>query len=242
MFANVAFIRNNEIMINMTILKCLLFGILFTLSVKSYAQGLLDLGETSPSDTLLVTSIRSKNAVSISIGSTLMNGDLENPDFENFLELKLKRFITPKIGVSGNLKKFDIKNYDFKNEGFLSGDLNVEWYVLPDQYFTPYFFVGPGLLISNNFEDKNYKGQAGIGLEYLFNPYIAVVGVFEVNYIYDEQKGSMLMQDANQLYYNAVIGVQFYFGNNKYSKTRKSKKKLSKNEPSIIKSNSIDHY
>ena len=225
-----------------TTIKCLLLNAILFFSVESFAQGLLDIGEKSPLDSLSVTSLRPKTGVLIAVGSTLINGDFNKPDFENFLELQLKYFISPEIAISGNLKKFDIENYDFKDQGFLSGDLNAELYILPNQKFTPYIFAGPGILISNDFDDKNYKVQGGLGLEFLLNDYLAVFGSLEVNYIYDEQNGSMLLQEADQLYYNARIGIMFYFGSCKHSKSVKSKKKLSKNEPSIIKSNTIGYY
>ncbi|WP_204345561.1 hypothetical protein [Psychroserpens algicola] len=225
-----------------TTIKCLLMIVFLFLSVNSFAQGLLEIGEKPPEDSLSVTTLRSKNAISISIGSALLNGDFNDSDFENFLELQLKRFIAPKFAISGNIKKFDIKNYDFEEQGFLSGDLNVEWLILSNDKFSPFIFVGPGILLSNDFNDKNYKVQGGFGLEHLITNNFAVYGALEANYIYDEQKGSMLLQEADQLYFNGSIGILFYFGNRNYSKAVKSKKKLSKNEPSIIKSNTIGYY
>lgn len=233
---------NNVIMTKTTTIKWLLLTAFICFTTEFYAQGLLDIGEKYASDTLTVTSLRSKTSISIGAGAIVMNGDLSDPDFENFLKLQLKHFISPRIAISGNLKKFDIDNYDFKDQGFLSGDLNAEWYILPNQKFTPYVFAGPGLLISNDFDDKNYKVQGGIGLEFLLSDCLALFGSLEANYIYDEQKGSMLLQEADQLYYNATIGISFYFGDCKYSKNGKSKKRLSENAPSIIKSNTIGYY
>ncbi|MDG5492584.1 hypothetical protein [Psychroserpens sp. SPM9] len=225
-----------------TMIKCVLLTAFLCCSVQSFAQVLLEIGEKSAADSLLLTSLRSKNGISVSAGSTLLNGDFNTPDYENFLELQLKRFVTTKIAISGNVKKFDIKNYDFEDQGFLSGDLNAEWYILSNHKLTPYVFAGPGILLSNDFKDQNYKVQGGVGLEYLLIDCLAILGALEANYIYDEQNGSMLLQEADQLYYNARIGLLFYFGNRSYSKSSKSKKRLSKNEPSIIKSNTIGYY
>lgn len=224
-----------------TLIKCMLLNVFVWLSVESFAQELLDIEQNTYEDSLSSRLLRPKNSVSIGLGSSLTNDDLSNPDYENFLVLQLNRFITPKLVISGNVKKFDIKNFDFQEEGYLSGDLNLEWYMLPEQVFTPFIFAGPGLLISNDFDDKNYKVQGGFGLEYLFIENVAVVGSIEVNYIYDEQKGSQLLQQANGLYYNASIGIQYYFGNNNYSNNRNSRKKTIKNGPSVINSNTIDN-
>ncbi|WP_156115503.1 hypothetical protein [Psychroserpens sp. Hel_I_66] len=201
----------------------------------------MDIGEKSASDSLWNSSIRLKNAISISGGSTLMNNDIGAPDFENFIELKFKRFIAPSIAISGNIKKFDIKNYDFKDNGFLSGDLNLEWILLPRNNFSPIFYAGPGLLISNDFEDKNYKVQGGLGFDFMVNSCVSIVGALGVNYVYNEQKGSQLLQSMNSLYYNATIGVQFYFGKRFLSKSRSRNKKLNKNDATIIQSNTINN-
>ncbi|WP_040282466.1 hypothetical protein [Psychroserpens damuponensis] len=215
------------------------------LTVNSYAQELLDIGEKSASESLLSTALRSKTAISIGVGSTLLNGDFKTSDYENFLEFQLKQSVTSKLIISGNLKKFDVKNYDFDKYGFLSGDLNLEWYMLPNNKLTPYLYAGPGLLISNDFDDKNYKVQGGIGLDYLINNWLGIVASIEANYIYDEQNGSQLLQKADGLYYNANIGLQFYFGNGTYAtrgskrKKRRKKEKTIKEKSSIIESNWI---
>ena len=228
-----------------TTLKCLLFNLCLLLSMQSFAQELLDVGESQAEDSISNTLLRSKNAIYLGGGSSLINGDISNLDFENYFELKLKRFISPNIAINGNVKKFDIENFDFKEEGYLSGDLNVEWYILPEEKFSPYIFAGPGILTSNNFKDQNYKVQGGFGLEYLITNCIAVAGTLEANYIYDEQNGSQLLQEADNLYYNVSVGVQFYFGNDSKSKSTKAKlpkKKLSENESTVINSNLIGQY
>lgn len=224
-------------MIKTTCINYLVLCLVFLFTVDSFAQELLDIGEKPVSDTLQIASLRSKNAISFGAGSTLLNGDFNTPEYENFLGLQLKRFITKNLVVSGNIKKFDIKNYDFDENGFLSGDLNLEWYLLPKNKLTPYLYVGPGLLISNDFKDKNYKVQGGLGLDFLINNYIGIVASIEANYIYDEQNGSQLLQEAEGLYYNATIGIQFYFGNRKTSSSSKnSKKKKTMIEESTIES------
>ncbi|MEM5566759.1 hypothetical protein WNY78_16685 [Psychroserpens sp. AS72] len=231
-------------MIKTTHINYFIYVLILLFTVKLSAQELLDIGEKPASDSLLTTSLRSKNAISFGAGSALLNGDFNTPDFENFLEFQLKRFITPKFVISGNLKKFDVENYDFDEIGFLSGDLNIEWYLFPNNKFTPYLFAGPGILISNDFEDKNYKAQGGLGLDFLINNWFGIVATLEANYIYDEQNGSQLLQEADGLYYNATVGLQFYFGNGTNStrvskKKKKEKEMTKKQQSSIIDSNWI---
>jgi curli production assembly/transport component CsgG len=222
-------------MIKPTTKKCLVLLAVLILSIQSFAQELTTVGETPVADSLSKSSLRSKTIIMVGVGSTLLNGDLNSPDYENFIQLQLKQFITHNLNINGNLKKFDIKTYDFKDNGFLSGDLNVEWYVFPNHKLTPSVYVGAGILTSNNLEDQNYKIQGGLGLDYLITNKIAVAASLETNYIYDEQKGSQLLQEANHLYFNALLGLHFYLGNSKSTTTKKSKK----NQVSIINSNLI---
>ena len=226
-------------MIKTTCINSLVFSFVLLFTLNSFAQELLDIGEKSALDSLKATSLRSKNAISFGVGSILLNGDFDTPDYENFLEIQLKRFIAPKFAISGNLKKFDIENYDFDENGFLSGDLNIEWYLFPQKKFTPYLYIGPGLLISNDFNDKNYKAQGGLGLDFLISNWFCIVGSIDANYIYDEQNGSQLLQEADGLYYNATIGIQFYFGNRNNSNSRASKKKKATKENSTKQESSI---
>ncbi|WP_431135715.1 hypothetical protein [Psychroserpens mesophilus] len=222
-------------MIKPTIVKHVLLNVMLLFSIQSFTQELTDIGDNPVSDSVSNSSIRTKNIIMVGVGSTLLNGKLSSPDYENFIQLQLKRFISPNFNVNGNLKKFDIKNYDFHTNGFLSGDLNIEWYVCPNNKLTPYTYLGVGLLTSNNFEDQNYKVQGGLGLDYLITDNIAVTGSIEANYIYDEQKGSQLMQEADHLYFNALIGLHFYVGNI----NKQPKRKIKKNETSVINSNLI---
>jgi hypothetical protein len=232
--------QNNVIMIKTTCIGCLVFCLVLLFTVDSFAQGLLDIGEKPASDSLAVTSLRSKNAISFGAGIALLNSDFSASDYENFIALQFKQFVTSKLAISGNLKKFDIENYDFKDNGFFSGDLNAEWYLFPNKEITPYFYAGPGLLISNDFEGKNYKVQGGVGLDFLINDWISVVGSLEVNYIYDVQNGSQLLQEAGGLYYNANVGILFYFGKGTSPNKKVAKKeKTGKQESSIIESNWI---
>ncbi|WP_323788778.1 hypothetical protein [Psychroserpens sp.] len=225
-------------MITPTTIKHAIMCVFLMLSIHSFSQGLISVGEKPNSDSLSNSKLRTKNIIMVGVGSTLLNGEMNAPEYENFIQIQYKRFVIPNLNINGNLKKFDIKNYDFETNGFLSGDLNLEWYVFPSNKFTPYIYVGAGILTSNNFEDQNYKTQGGVGVDYLITDNIALTGSIEANYIYDEQKGSRLMQEVDQLYVNALIGFNFYFGSQKSN----SPQKVKKNQSSIINSNPIGFY
>lgn len=222
-------------MIKPTTIKPVILGLMLLLSAQCLAQDLLKIGEQTASDSLSSSNLRAKNIIMLGVGSALVNGDTASPEYENFIQIQYKRFITSYLNINGSLKKFDIKNYDFDTNGFLSGDLNLEWYVLPNRKLSPYVFLGAGILASNDFEDQNYKVQGGFGLDYLITNNIAITGSIEANYVYDEQKGSLLMQGIDELYFNALLGLHFYIG----SKKSASLKKTKENQSSTINSNLI---
>lgn len=223
-------------MIKPTKIKYAILSVIILLSIQSFAQELSTVGEKPVSDSLSNSNLRTKNIIMVGVGSTLLNGDLNAPEYENFIQIQYKRFITSNLNINGNLKKFNIKDYNFETNGFLSGDLNMEWYVFPNNKFTPYVYLGAGILTSNDFDDQNYKVQGGFGVDYLITDKIALTGSIEANYIYDKQKGSQLLEEADQLYFNALIGLHFYIGDKKSSSSQKSKQ----NQTSTINSNQIE--
>lgn len=217
-----------------TTTRAVILGLMVLLSMQCFAQELTTVGEKT--DSLSNSSIRAKNVIMIGAGSSLLNNEKIIPEIENFFQIQYKRFMTSNLNINGNLKKFDIEDFGFETEGFLSGDLNLEWYVFPDNKLTPSVFIGAGILTSNDFNDQNYKVQGGIGLDYLITNSIAIAGSIETNYVYDEQKGSIIMQGIDELYFNAVIGLHFYIGCRNKSN---SSKKIKSNQTSTINSNLI---
>jgi len=222
-------------MIKPTTMRPVILGLMLLLSVQCIAQELATVGEKSTSDSL--SSLRPKNIIMVGFGSTLLNTEKISPEVENFIQIQYKRFITSNLNINGNLKKFDIEDYDFETIGFLSGDLNVEWYVFPNHKFTPYIYVGAGILTSNDFNDQNYKVQGGLGIDYLITNKIALTASIESNYVYDEQKGSQIMLGIDELYFNALVGLNFYIG---CGNSSSSSNKIKQNQTSIINSNPIE--
>lgn len=223
-------------MITHPTIKSLVLIILVSISVQGFSQELTSTADKPVSDSISNSSLRTKNIMMLGVGSTLLNRDIIAPETENFIQIQLKHFIFNSINVNGNLKKFDIQNYDFDTNGFLSGDLNIEWYISQHRKLSPFIYLGAGILTSYDFEDQNYKVQSGLGLDYLIANKIAIAVSVEANYIYDEQKGSQLLQNADHLYFNALLGLHFYFGNIKSNKS----KKLKANQTSVILSNPIE--
>ena len=223
-------------MITNSTIKSLVLIILISISVQGFSQELTSIVEKPVSNSISNSNLRTNSIVMLGVGTSLVNRDIIAPEMENFIQVQFKHFIFNSINVNGNLKKFDIKNYDFDTNGFLSGDLNIEWYMSKNRKLSPFIYLGPGILTSYDFEDQNYKVQGGLGLDYLIANKVAIVASVEANYIYDEQNGSQLLQNADHLYFNALLGLHFYLGNIKSN----TSKKLKANQSSVILSNPIE--
>jgi len=176
--------------------------------------------------------LRGKNVIMPAGGSSFINGDFNNPKYETFGQIGYKRFLDEHFNVNLNFQKFDLESQDFLDNGFLSFNLNVEYYIFPNNPLSPYFYLGSGLMISNDFTDPNNKVQAGIGLEYLFDKQFGISLLANGNYVFNENLNQDIFRDVDELYYGAALGVSFYFGGIK----NKRKKVVSNNEPTVISS------
>ena len=79
--------------------------------------------------------VRGKNAFSLGVGTSVMNGDLANPMFEIYSHIGYKRFLGTAVAINLGYHKFNLAFEDVFNEGFMSFDLNIELYLLPHQEF-----------------------------------------------------------------------------------------------------------
>jgi hypothetical protein len=180
--------------------------------------------------------IRGKNAVSIAAGTSVLNGDFAEPLFEIYTHIGYKRFLGPYVNVNFGYQKFNLAYKDEFNEGFMSFDMNLELYLFPHHSFTPFVFAGGGLNASNFFTRTDSKIQGGGGFELLVTVSVGIKLFAEYNYLFTDDLDGKISGDADDAYWRAGLGLNFYFGK------RGKHKKLKKNEPTIINSNPIIHY
>jgi len=183
---------------------------------------------------------RGKNVISPSAGSSFINGDYANPKYENYGQLGFKRFINSHVNLNLNYRKFNLDSKSLFDNGFMAFDLNIEYYVFPEKSFSPYVFLGGGMILSNEFKDPNNKIQAGFGLEYLFSRQIGLTLMTNGNYHFINEIDPLIYPDVDEFYLSAGIGLNFYF-DSIFNKTRSKQKlaKTTKSEATVINSNPI---
>ncbi|MBT8266356.1 MAG: Curli production assembly/transport component CsgG [Bacteroidia bacterium] len=185
---------------------------------------------------------RGKNVIVPAAGSAFINGDYANPRYENFGQLGFKRFINSHVNLNLNYRKFNLDSQRLFDFGFQSFDLSIEYYVFPDSPFSPYVFLGSGLILSNDFQSPNNKFQAGFGLEYLVTKQIGLTLMTNGNYHFINAIDQTVYPDVDEFYLSAGIGLNFYFNSIFKSKEKGNlkKSKTSAAADTVISTNPIN--
>ncbi|MFQ6599252.1 CsgG/HfaB family protein [Flavobacterium sp. C3NV] len=182
--------------------------------LKAYAE------ETKTAD---VTSLygrelenrRSKFAIEISGGATLMDGDYQDPLLRPFGRGALKYFITPGFNISASTNVVNLANKNLLDVGYITYDLNLEWILLPKDRFTPYLYAGGGYATNRKFENAYGKIQYGLGLEYLISDKIGIKLFGEQNINFSDNVDYIKAGTRDDYYYKFGLGLTYYFAKKK---------------------------
>ena len=136
-----------------TIFFYVVFLLVFIQDISSQEETKSD--NTKTFNELRISEVRGTNALSLGIGTSVMNGDLSNPMFEIYSHIGYKRFLGSSVAINLGYHKFNLAYEDVFNEGFMSFDLNLEWYLSSHRKFTPFIFAGGGYHAANYFENQN---------------------------------------------------------------------------------------
>lgn len=182
--------------------------------------------------------IRGKNAFTAAIGTVVPNGDFMNPLWEIYFHAGYKRYVSPHLNINFMYHKFNIAYKDLFNNGFMSFDLNLEANIMPYDTFTPFVYAGVGMNAANHFITKDFKAQAGVGLEYLVTEKVGLKLVTDYNQVFsDDHLDSKIFGDSDDVYWRMSLGLNVYFG------SRLKTNKIAEDVPTVIETNPIvDDY
>ena len=178
---------------------------------------------------------RGNNAVVAAFGTSIMNGDYQDPQFEILSHIGYKRYLFPHLNINFGYNKFNLAYKDRFNEGFMSFDLNLECTIRPHKRFTPYFFVGAGYNASNYFKQTEMKIQGGGGIEYIVTDGLGLKLYTDYNSMFSDELDGFVYGDTDDVYWRVAFGVNLYFG------SKKRKAKLMEGQKTVISSNPIIH-
>lgn len=177
--------------------------------------------------------LRGTNALDIAVGSSILNGDLPNPEFEFYFRIGYKRHLTSHLNFNLSYNKYNIAYEDIFNEGFMSFDFNLEYLIAPFNSFSPYVFVGGGYNADNDFENTINKVQGGLGFEYMLFESFGLKLFGEYNYAFSDELDGLIAGNGDDVIWRMGFGANIYFGGK-----RKKEKILSKIK-TVINSNLI---
>ncbi|MFH6997118.1 CsgG/HfaB family protein [Flavobacterium sp. FlaQc-57] len=163
---------------------------------------------------------RSKFAIEISGGTSLIDGDYANPVLKPMGRGALKYFITHGLNISASTNAVILANKDIIDVGYLTYDLNLELLLLPKDKFSPYVYGGGGFGMNKKSENTHSKIQFGAGVEYLVSNSVGIklFGEYDINF--SDNIDYLVAGVRDDYYYKFGLGLTYYFSSNK----NKSKK------------------
>jgi curli production assembly/transport component CsgG len=176
---------------------------------------------------------RGSNAIDAAIGTSVINGDFEDPQFEIYFRIGYKRFVNEHFSVNFSYNKYNLGFKGLPNQGFMSFDFNLEYLFNPYKRFSPFIAAGAGYNAANYFETTSTKAQGMLGLEYIVYDGLGVKLFAEYNYNFDDELDGLIKGESNDTFFRIGLGVNFYFGGNK------RRQKLLSNVNTVINSNLI---
>ena len=176
---------------------------------------------------------RGTNAFDIAIGTSIMNGDLPDPEFESYFKIGYKRHITNYLNINLTYNKYNLAFKDVYNEGFMSFDLNLELLFSPYRAFSPFISAGYGYNASNYFETTSDKVQAAVGIEFIVVDGLGLKLFGEYNYSFSDELDGVITGESDDTFFRMGFGINLYFGGNK------RKQRLWSKIDTVIKSNLV---
>ena len=155
---------------------------------------------------------RAKMGVEISGGAALIDGDYSNPVAKPFCKGAIRMFASPGFAISASGSAMKLGNENKPHGGFVSFDLNGEWFILPRDSFSPFVYGGFGFGGSSDFSTLYGKTQFGTGIEYLISSKIGIKAFAEYNINFNDNLDFIKVGERGDNYYKFGIGLNFYFG------------------------------
>jgi hypothetical protein len=176
---------------------------------------------------------RGTNAIDVAIGTSIINGDIPDPEFAIYFKIGYKRHLTDHLNLNLTYNKYNIAFKDISNEGFMSFDLNLEYLFSPYTKFSPFIQAGYGYNASNYFETTSTKAQGALGIEYIIANGLGIKLFGEYNYMFSDELDGLIVGGTDDTFFRIGFGVNLYFGGGK-----KKQKRLSKID-TVIQSNLV---
>ncbi|GGX33315.1 CsgG/HfaB family protein [Aquimarina muelleri] len=156
---------------------------------------------------------RSKKSIFIKGGTSIISGDLNNPELSYSAKLGARWYFNPYINVNASLSKFELSNQASFSKGFNAVDLNTEISFLPFEKLSPFLYGGVGVVNDDNFDNTSIKFQYGGGIEYLISDKVGISIDATHNLMLNDELDGVVQGKRDDQYFNFSLGLNWYFGN-----------------------------
>lgn len=118
------------------------------------------------------------------------------------------------ISISPSLSMFSLENKGLFKRKFIALDTNIEYFLMPKDNISPYLFAGIGIMKpSTNSNNKiHFKGNTGLGLEYLPKPNLGIRLFGAYDYGFDDKWDDYQSGKRKDHMVTFGAGLSFYFG------------------------------
>ena len=179
-------------------------------------------------------SYRGSNAIDIAVGSAIINGDYQDPEYKSYFRIGYKLHITSHLNINFTYSKYNLAFDEFYNEGFMSFDLNWELLLSPYRRFSPFLFAGGGYNASDNYLSTTTKTQGGAGIEVIITDRLGLKLYGEYNYTFSNELNGLIEVETDDTFIRMGFGINIYFGGNKKREALRKKLKTVINSNPII--------
>lgn len=158
------------------------------------------------------------NAIGIYGGANVLDADFSKKRLGFLARIEYTRRLSRNFSLNFNANAFQFRTGQSYDNRMISGDVNLEYKILPDDDFSPYIYAGFGIINDlvkpqNNLEfgDLFFKTQYGIALEYFISDRVGIRGFAEQNLTFSDDLDKVVSGKRDDFYYNFGIGVRYYF-------------------------------
>lgn len=156
--------------------------------------------------------IRHRVGLELSGGATLIDSDYDNPLVRPFGRASMKFSLSPYFSIASSFNIYGLSNEEKFDDSYGSFDISSEFFLLPKDKITPYFYAGAGIAAMPYMKRSHYKTQFGFGLEYLFSKKTGIRIYGENNITFSDKIDYIEAGKLNDNYWRAGIGLIYYFG------------------------------
>ncbi len=163
-------------------------------------------------------SIRHNISLELAGGINQINSDYQAPEIRYYAKSGVKFALNPYFNLGSSFSVFELENKGRFRERYGAIDITSEFFLLPKDKITPYFFSGGGISFMYIVKDSHLKYHFGAGLEFLFSQKMGLRFFGQQNLTFSDKIDHLKSGKLNDSYWYAGIGFVYYLGKKQNNK------------------------